>query len=232
MQSFKPILTLTFTFLFLIVCSLTAYAQSEINENDMRDMVEQQLVPTIQKTEVEGTPYYTEDFTNGSLELYNGNKTEELTMNFNIYENRVEYQYNGNTYAVSSAGVRHFNLTTNGEDKLFKKGFESRRLDANEFVEVVVEGPISFLIKHEVNFTENSGGGYGSATQKSTYSKNERYYLQKNGETIYLRRPNNRRVSRHFDGNKEVEAYIEEQNLDLSEPQDIAKAVTKYNNVQ
>ena len=217
--------------LILMLIGLPAFAQNIVNTDDIRDMVNYNIVPTFQKTNVEGTPYISDDFTTGSFELYSGAKTEDLTLNYNIYENRVEIYDDGQVYAVATSDIRQFRIEVDGKEHVFKKGFESRRLEPNQFVEVVVEGPMSFLVKHEVNFSENSSSGYGSATKENVYSQNQRYYFQKDGEMHALRRLKSRRIAKYFDGDKQVNAYIKKNNLDLSNPADIAKAVEKYNSI-
>lgn len=205
-------------------------AQDELDETDIRNMIEQNVVPTIQKTEVTGTPYFFEDFTTGSFEMFSGRKTADLTMNFNIYENRVEYRTGGQTFGVEPTNIRHFKLQKEGNTHLFKKGYESRRLDADQFVEVLTEGEVSFLIKHEVSFTEGGGNSsYGSATKQSKYSGNKRYYFQKGDDVIYLRRLNSRRVLRHLDDKKGVKQYVENNDLRMSNPDHIKQVVEYYN---
>lgn len=221
--------------LILLLMTLPAYVAAQndrIDENDIKDMVSRNVIPTIQKTEVSGSPYASEDFTEGSFELYSGRYASGLYMNYNIYEERIEYISGSDTYAVDPANIREFTLKIDGKERTFKRGFESRRLDGDEFVEVAAEGPLSFLIKHEVSFDEDTGAGYGSATKQASYSKNERYYFKKDDEVSNVRRLNNRRVMRYFNGNNEIERFIDQNDLDMSEPDDVAKAVRKFNELQ
>lgn len=221
---------------FLLILTLIALpakmaAQDRVDENDIADMVERNVVPTIQKTEVSGSPYISEDFTNGSFEVFSGRYANAEYMNFNIYENRLEYKSGDQTYGVEMSNIRQFTLEQNGKEKLFKRGFDSKRLDGDEFVEVAAEGSLSFLIKHEVNYSENVSSGYGSATKQASYSHNERYYFKQGDEVSYERKLNNRRVMRYFDGNKKVERFIKDNSLDMSNPADVAMAVRKFNEV-
>lgn len=213
----------------LMVLPAFVAAQNRIDENDIKDMVSRNVIPTIQKTEVSGSPYVSEDFTNGSFELYSGSYASGLNMNYNIYEQRIEYISDNETYAISPGNIKQFTLRIDGEERTFKRGFESRRLQGDEFVEVAAEGPLTFLIKHEVSFNENASSSYSTATKQASYSKNERYYFKRGDEVSSIRRLNNRRVMRYFEGNKEVENYIVQNDLDMSEPDDVAKAVRKYN---
>lgn len=217
--------------LVLMALSASITAQDRVDENDIVDMIERNVVPTIQKTEVSGSPYITEDFTNGSFEVFSGRYADAEYMNFNIYENRIEYISGDRTYGVDMSNIRQFKLEVSGKEKLFRRGFDSKRLDGNEFVEVAADGALSFLIKHEVNFSENVSSGYGSATKQASYTHNERYYFKHGDDVSYERKLNNRRVMRYFDGNKEVERFIKDNGLDMSEPADVAKAVSKFNEV-
>lgn len=228
MNTVKKI-SIALIFLLMVSPSFTA-AQDRIDERQMEDMIERNLIPTIQKTEVSGTPYVSEDFTEGSFELYSGRYATGLEMNYNVYEQRIEYKTDDNeTYAIDPSGIRHFTLRINGKDYTFKRGFESKRLDGDEFVKVAAEGPLSFLIKYESNFDENAGTGYGSATKQASYTMSERYYFKRGDEVSNIRRLNKRRVMRYFDGNSEVENFIDQNDLDMSDPKDVAIAVRKYN---
>ncbi|MDZ7807924.1 MAG: hypothetical protein U5K71_12535 [Gracilimonas sp.] len=227
MKTFKK-LSISLVLLLMILPTYVA-SQDRIDENDIKDMVNRNVVPTFQKTEVSGSPYVSEDFTEGSFELYSGSYASGLNMNYNLYEEGIEYIAGSETYAVDPANIRQFILKIDGEKRTFKRGFESRRLEGDKFVEVAAEGPVNFLIKHEVSFNENVSSGYGSATKQASYSKNERYYFQKGDEVSNIRRLNNRRVMRYLDGNKEVEKFIDQNDLDMSDPYDVAVAVRKFN---
>lgn len=221
--------TLLFTLAALF--ALPLFAQTKVTTDDIQEMVSYNLIPTFQTTNVKGNPYIADNFLMGSFELYSGATTENLEMNYNIHENRIEIVDGNQVYAVSADDVKQFVVEMNGEERVYKKGFESRRLDANQFVEVKADGAMSFLIKHEVNYSENSSAGYGSASKEEVYAKNKRYYLKKGGEVHELRRLRHRRVVKHFNDNKQVNNYIKENNLDLSNPDHIEKAVVKYNEI-
>lgn len=215
--------------ILIIGFSFSVTAQDRVNENDIDDMVQRNVIPTIKKTEISGSPYILDEFTKGSFEVYSGRYADGLYMNFNIYESRLEYKTGNQTYGVELSNIRQFKLEVDGKERLFKRGFDSRRLDGNEFVEVAAEGPLTFLIKHEVSYNENASSSYGSATQQASFSRNERYYFKKGEEVSDIRRLNKRRVMRYFNGNNEVERYIDENGLDMSNPSDVAKAVSKFN---
>lgn len=215
--------------ILIIGFSFSVTAQDRVNENDIDDMVQRNVIPTIKKTEISGSPYILDEFTKGSFEVYSGRYADALYMNFNIYESRLEYKTGNQTYGVELSNIRQFKLEVDGKERLFKRGFDSRRLDGNEFVEVAAEGPLTFLIKHEVSYNENASSSYGSATQQASFSRNERYYFKKGEEVLDIRRLNKRRVMRYFNGNNEVERYIDENGLDMSNPSDVAKAVSKFN---
>lgn len=215
--------------IILIAFPASMAAQDRVDENDIADMVERNVVPTIRKTEVSGSPYMSDEFTKGSFEVFSGRYANAEYMNYNIYENRLEYMSGDQTYGVDMSNIRQFKLEDNGKEKLFRRGFDAKRLDGDEFVEVAADGSLSFLIKHEVNYSENVSSGYGSATKQASYSHNERYYFKHGDDVSYERKLNNRRVMRYFDGNKEVERFIKDNGLDMSNPADVAMAVNKFN---
>lgn len=169
--------TLLFTLAALFALPLSA--QTNVTTDDIREMVSFNLIPTFQTTNVKGNPYIADNFVTGSFELYSGAKTENLEMNYNIYENRIEIVDGNQVYAVSADDVKEFVVKLNGEERVYRKGFESRRLDANHFVEVKADGAMSFLVKQEVNYSENSSAGYGSASKEEVYSKTNATILKR-----------------------------------------------------
>lgn len=202
---------------------------SEISKEDIQDMVQRNIVPIIEKTETTGSPYLYEAFLNGIVTLENERNTEPVLMNYNVYENRVDYSDGENIYAINGNNILEFTFTSNQTSSVFKKGFNSRRLNEDEFVEILVDGDTKLLLKHEVSFQENLAT-YGSATQKDEYLNNQRYYVNESGNTKDIRRLRERNVLRSIDSNRELmEEYVKSNNLDLSNLEDIIKFFQHYN---
>src|SRR6056297_2881467 len=130
-------------------------SQEEITSEDLRNLVRHDVIEGVQTTEVIGSPYLFEDFEVGTITLVDGKNTANLQLNFNIYENRVEFSEAGSIIAVDNKMVDRFAFNSTGNVMEFAKGYNSRRLNNTDFVQVLVDGPVQLLKKYEVSFQEN-----------------------------------------------------------------------------
>ena len=229
-----PASAIFFAFLIMLpaIHTTTAQSQSSVNEisrDELRGLLERNVVPTSRAVETVGSPYLFGEFRSGVLTLFNGRETEPLMMNFNAYENRVEYQDERVVIAVPGERIRDFTFIHQGEPMLFRKGFSARGLHDEEFVQVLTEGKVTFLMKHDVSFQENVAA-YGTATQRDEYISNERFYVHQNGETERVRRLTERNVKRLASSfESELNTYVNERGLDLSTPGGAAAFLNHYN---
>lgn len=206
--------------------------QEDITSEDLRNIVRHNVIEGVQATEVIGSPYLFEDFEEGVITLVDGKNTANLQLNFNIYENRVEFSDAEAIIAVENEMVDKFVFNNTGNGMQFAKGFDSRRLDNTDFVQVLVDGPVKLLKKFEVSFQENVAT-YGTATQKDEYISNERYYIDEDGETSHLRNLSERQVLRTLNDHKdELEAYIGENDIDTSNSEHLARLIRYYNEIK
>jgi hypothetical protein len=207
-------------------------SQEEITPDDLKNIVRHNVIEAVQATETIGTPYLFDDFEDGFITLADGKNTASLQLNFNIYENRVEFSDAGSIIAVDNEMVDRFSFNTAGTEMVFAKGFDSRRLDNNEFVQVLADGQVKLLKKYEVSFQENVAT-YGTATQKDEYISNERYYIYEDAETNQLRSLSERQVLRTLNDHRdEMESYINENDLDIENTEDLARLIQYYNELK
>lgn len=207
-------------------------SQEQLTPEDLRDIIRYDVIKNVQATEVIGSPYLFEDFEEGTITLADGKNTANLQLNFNIYENRVEFSDAGGIIAVDNEMVDRFVFNHSGNEMIFSKGYSSRRLDRNDYVHVLFDGPVKLLKKYEVSFQENVAT-YGTATQKDEYISNERYFIHEDGETNRLRNLSERQVLRTLnDHQDELESFIDENNLDTEDTDDLVVLLQYYNEIK
>jgi hypothetical protein len=208
----------------------SAQESSNVTVEELRDLTRGSAV-TVQRqhTEVSGSPYLFDHFVDGYVTLSNGQVTEHLTMNFNIYENRIEYSDGNTILAIENHRMQNFTFEINGEKDVFKRGFDARGLEKEDFVRVLSDGSITAFLKYETSFQEVPS--YGQATRQSQFITNKRLYVTKNGETDRVRRLNERSVVRSLDSHQsEMREFARSNNLDLSKADDLRKFFAHYNN--
>jgi len=229
---FKNLLFISFGALLATSAAFAQTSQEEITPEDLRDLVRHDVIEGVQATETIGSPYLFDNFEEGIITLTDGKNTANLQLNFNIYENRVEFSDAGGVIALDNEMVDRFVFTGTGSELIFTKGFDSRRLSSEEYVHILVDEPVKLLKKHEVSFQENVAT-YGTATQKDEYISNERFYIHEDGETKQIRRLSQRRVLRTLnDYRDEMGTYIDENDLNLGNTGDLVRLILYYNEIK
>lgn len=217
---------------FITVDPAILQAQSSVNEisrEELRGMLERNIVPSLRAVETVGTPYIHEEFAPGRLTFINERVTESLLINFNAYQNRIEFRDGNNILAVPGENVNAFFFKNDDKPILFKKGFSARGLDENDFVQIMAEGDITFIKKYDISFQENVAS-YGVATQRDEYISNERYYIVVDGEVNRIRRLTDRAITSKPDAfESEMEAFKRERRPDLSSEMGAALYFNHYN---
>lgn len=229
-MSLRKITIIPLVFILSLFFSNVSFAQGEgeIDRNSLNDLASSSVVPKKTNTETIGNPYIFERYIQGSITLANGSKTDVLYMNFNVHENRLEYQDGNQIMAIDFGRVTSFEFYDMDKIRVFKKGYSAKGLEPDEFVESYGTGKASFLIKHEVSLQENMPS-YGTATETEEYIDDEVFYIQHDGETSKLKRLRERFVLRELDSNKSLKNYINQQNLDLSNVDHVVQLINYYN---
>lgn len=221
--------------LIILIATTAAFSQTsqeEITSEDLRNLVRYDVIKSVQATETIGSPYLFDDFEEGVITLVDGKNTANLQLNFNIYENRVEFSDTGGIIAVENEMVDRFVFDNAANKMVFAKGFDSRRLNNSDFVQVLVDGPVKVLKKYEVSFQENVAS-YGTATQKDEYISNQRYYIHEDGETNRIRKLSERQVLKTLNGHRdELESYINENNLNIENTEHLTRVIQYYNEIK
>ncbi|MCC5913180.1 MAG: hypothetical protein JJU46_02285 [Balneolaceae bacterium] len=235
----KPISTFLTTIL-VAFCFMalpdTAEAQvqnaADISSEEMRNMLDADRIPTHRATNTTGSPFFQDEFHEGSLTLHNGRVTKGVEIRYNSHEQNVEMLMDGNVYAVPGERLSSFQFEIGNQTYLFRKGYDARRLSEDEFVQVLADGHASLLIKHVTNFYADTPT-YGQATQEDRYVNNRTYYIKIGDDVDRIRGLSQRRVMRQLDTHQdEVEEYAQSNNLDFGEAEDVARILTYYNSLR
>ena len=226
------LITITFAFTFFTINADAQNATTSITVEDMRDMARTSMVPAHQAVETRGTPFFNEEFAEGSVTFKNGQTTNVLPLRYNAYEGNVQFRDGNNIYEIDSNTVEEFEIY--GSDGLirFSKGYDARRLSEDEFVAILSEGHAKFMVKYSVNYHGNVSG-YGQATQVEEYVPSENFYVKlDDGDVDRIRSLSERRVIRSFPSHRdEIEEYAEENNIQFDNIQHVARLFNHYNSL-
>lgn len=187
------------------------------------------------KADFKGSPYYNQDFMFGEMELKDGNKIKGI-FRYNIYAQELEFVVKKDTLIITDP-TRIKNLAFSGKAFIYSLILkEKRKTDfiSGAYFEVLNEGSCKVLIKREINLRENRytahyGGGGGDGSQR--YIPELSYYIRLSDDKPALKlKKTKKSIIKLFDDHKnEIEKYISENKLKLTEDIDIIKVVEYYN---
>jgi hypothetical protein len=99
---------------------------------------------TFNSAGIQGTPYYKEEWTPGTVKFRNQTVATGLNLRFDVYNNNVYFQRDGGTFKFTEA-VSEFTLGNN-KDFVCRNGYPAiDKQDEKTFYEVLADGKIQLL---------------------------------------------------------------------------------------
>lgn len=180
--------------------------------------------------DAEGSPYLFNEFLTGSLTFMNGRTVENVSLRFNIHEENIQFRNDGAVFVVGKEIISKIEMEGQNEVITLVKGFESRQLDKDNFVEIAVDGNAKLLVKYDTILRQDNAA-YGASANTSEFTTSETYYVKfGDADTERLRRLNNRRVMRVFpDHEDELEQFVDSRNLQLDDFDNVVALFKYYN---
>jgi len=219
-------------FLFLVQQSNAQSVTSSVLQ--LQEVGESVIIPLNNYNDIKGSPYYMEDFAEGVITFKNGKSSNPMQLRFNTLDDNFQFKDGKEIFSIDSEVVKEVTLSASNGDITFKKGFDSRRLNQDNFVLILADGPAKFIVKYSTDIRENSTN-YGSTTSGSggEFVTSETYYVKfGDRDTERVRSLNERRVMREFPTHRdEVETFANNNRIDFGDPNDVAKLFNYYNSL-
>jgi hypothetical protein len=229
------IFVLSFFVIGLIDYSQPIYAQdsnSSISPTELREITTANRIPVHRSVNIQGSPFLFDDFYEGKVSLKNGHISQSLPIRYNSHEQNIEFMDNNSAYILDGEEIEWFELNIGDDSYKFRKGFDASRLTPDDFVQVLAEGELTFLVRHSTSFQQNVAS-YGTATRQDRYLSTESYFIKAGKDSPdRIRSLRERRVMRYIDRyNEEVETFAKQHNIDFSDAADVAKLIKYYNSL-
>lgn len=210
----------------------TGQANDEVTRNEIREMVNTNRIPIRQETETSGSPYLFDEFMDGAVVLANRKTTDVLPIRYNSYKQTIEFRDGNSAFEMSSDQVNAFEMYLDDTVYKFTKGYDARRLSNDEFVRLIIDENVKYMVKHSTSFQE-AVASYGSATQQDKYTSNESYYIKvEDGNVNRVRSLSKRRVMRNIDSHEDkVRDFADENNINFSDADDVEDLLLHYNSL-
>lgn len=173
-------------------------------------------------TDIDGSPYLRDEWSVGLIRTKSGKSQQLARVRYDAYQDELEYDQAGKYFRLASE-ISEFSCI----DGTFRNGYsEIDNHTKNSFYQVLYDGKTKVLKKIAVRVIAEKP--YGSATDVKRFLKEETLYLAINGELKAIKKDKKAILLVLIDKKDQLETFIKDQKLKLSNEDDILKVVEKY----
>ena len=228
--------------LFLMVFNLAwsqdraVYSQGSSNYslNSMLTDLKGEPLLAGNEVSVEGSPFYSSDWSRGSITLASGKKFVNVMVRLNLHSDRVHYLIEDtNTERVASIStITEVEFTDSETNRLvrFRCGYPvAGKNDLKTFYKVLADGKATLLKQDKRILIEEKP--FNSATITRRFDIDRDYFVLINNSMVPLKRTKAGLAEIFSDRQAEIEKYISENKIRLKEDEDLAKVVNYYNSL-
>ncbi len=185
--------------------------------------------------QVDGSPYYHDEWTTGIALLPNNMKSKGVQMMYSTYGNEVFYRENGKLMKLDNRRVEGFALNVDEGWVVFKNGFnpDMKNLDRLTFFRMIHDGKTKLLAHHRTYTRKNPRPAIATGRVSQEFRHRTEYYLQTEDgefqETHRSKRDVLRKLKKQY--RDRVEEYADENDLNFGEEKELAKILAYYDSL-
>ena len=219
--------TLFIIFLSAIFCLQIIIVQAQ---NNTFVMTHAQPIDSTRYQNVKGSPYLFPDFVKARIVSNKMEVYEDVILNYNGYSKNFEVKRNGWYMALDGKWYWEVEVLENEKAEktslLFQRGLHDKF--KNEFVQVCYKGKRILLIKyHYTDMLTKEVQDVGKTVAFKRFYLKSLYYLLDNG-TLTLLKNKKKSLLKTLGHSKELDKFMREEKISLSEDQDFAKLIAHY----
>ena len=179
---------------------------------------------------VNGSPFFFENWMKATI-VTNKGQYSLAQVKFDAYDNIIQFNQNDDLFEVSDQIVS-FQLYAKPEDNkptyFFEKGFSGNGLKSDQFVLVLVKGPVSFIRAESKALTDVNQINVGLI---KTFTNVTRWYIIRNNAAQLVRLNKSEILPLLSDKAEQIQAYISAQSLNMKKEEDFSKIIRYYNSL-
>ena len=159
--------------LFLLAALTAAPLLSRAQATFLQDL-NGQVIFSSKYTDVQGSPYFSDAWTVGSVVSLSNKTYAGLKVRFDAYAGELEYEEKGKPYRLAANQIRGFSMLAGGDTLRFTALPGS---GPNPFFQVLYDGATQLLKQTRISLTEVQL--YNSASPTKEFSRSEQYFVRK-----------------------------------------------------
>lgn len=184
---------------------------------------------------IEGSPYLTENWCEGSIVLTSGQKISNLKLKYNAFHDRLEYLMNGQPLFIDNNRLRSFILFNCSESMtsalIFQNGFNNLpEGGAFNFYTIIFNNKSQLIKSIKKSIYEAPEASFNSAKKEKKYITTERYFLidsLQNGKEIKLNKKSILSVTGLEKGR--LNTLLKNRNIDLKKENGLVQLLSILN---
>ena len=229
----------TYTFILLVslvLLALQSPAQVVIPELDewmsnveLKQSLEDAINPDVY-TQVDGSPYLSDDFVKGEVMLKNGDKYRGI-LRYDMYANEVQFKVREMIYVI--AFPEDVEYLTIGDVRLVYAGCVIDRKPEHSYFEQLADGPCELLVRKQVILKDPvPAKPYVEAKPARFEPRKDVYYLKKGDEPVLKIGKKSEVIDFLEEGDYNIAGYIKKEKINLNQKEDLLQLVEYYNKIE
>ncbi len=216
-------------FLFLFMAGIQFFASAQIFIMDLPPG-HNKVISAEKEKGLDGSPWLMEDWSPGTVRLISGKIIEGLSYRYNVYRNRLYFQYENAEFVISAPDSID-QLVMAGKIFVYDNP-DSLAKDKKRLMEIAVDGPARLYVNYyPFIIPANYNIALGSGNANETVSVREAYLI-KVGATLTTIDKKGKNITAAFpDKKQELDAFMKKINFSVKKRSDIEKAVRYYNSL-
>lgn len=169
----------------------------------------------ITEDNIQGSPYLSNDFVEGTLFTTSKQQYNDVLLRFNIYTDNLEYK-NNEDQIMAMASPEIIERAKFGDTEMVYIPYSSAKKIRRGFFKVVVEGEISLYVRPQVIYKQpEEPKAYAEAAPARFVQRPDLYYLR-NGKNEAIRVDKKKELIEFFPAhNDEIAAFIKKNKIKL-----------------
>lgn len=189
----------------------------------------------IPESRIVGSPYLLDNYQKGKLYLEKNKVVKDFVFNYNVCLNRIEFKENGETMIITKPekiikvlynNNQIFEYVTYEEKKFLAKNVVKRG-----FMQLLSDGPVKLYKAFHCSLSNpNYNVSMMAGNRDYEFHHSHSYYIQKNTTATEIKPRKNKVLKALSQDRSKVKEYIEMQNLNLRDENDLIRLFDYYNN--
>lgn len=181
---------------------------------------------------IDGSPYLNDEFEIGEVVLTDNSIFKEVLLRYNIYNDQMEFQDKGETYAIGTGSDHLLRRITIGDDIFITSIYSIGTREKLGFFSVLADGKVTLLRKHEMKLTDPVPAKPMQDPQPAKFVKKQDVYFLRIGEERIYEINNVKKMVAHLgDHQDELKTYTKKEKISSGDPDELAQLVNYYNSL-